>query len=249
MNRSGRKVSGRKPVSGSDERTRILEALRKAGSGGLSRSRLGPARKREIDRILEALLLEGRIVRLGPLSQALYFPAGSAPTPAAAAEAIDRGAAQYPARLFLGKELARFCPRAQRFFCEEAIEQLVREGVLLRLTRGKSLYYTHREGCAPGVARDGEPRFDPKKVREAYAVLVHTRGFLDVQIAALASEARVPLADLHAWLKEESAAGRAHLSRGDWSLSTEEERKAAILLDGEPHLRVRIDSQAAGASR
>ncbi|VVM06207.1 hypothetical protein MAMC_00991 [Methylacidimicrobium cyclopophantes] len=240
MKRAGG-AAPRKPTI--DWEKRIVEALGKAGSKGLTRSRLAPAAKPEAGGTLEALLRQGAVVRLGSASKARYFLARCAPTARQAVEAIDRRAAQSPARLFLEKELGKFCSKAEAFFLREAVQELVQKGILLRLTRGKTLYYTHRE--ALGSRDRTEIRdFDPARVCDAYRALMEEGRILNVRILALASRAQAPLDSLKAWLLEESRAGRAHLSRGDWSLASEEEREAAISLDGQPHLLVRLEQRA-----
>ncbi|MGD9897309.1 MAG: hypothetical protein AB7T14_09590 [Candidatus Methylacidiphilaceae bacterium] len=222
---------------------RILGALQKAGSKGLPRSRLVPPRKPEAERALEACLRDGRLRRIGPAQKALYFLEDCAPGARQAAESIGRGVAQFPGRLFLEKELGRFCSRGEAFFLREAVEELVREKILLRLTRGKSAYYVHGAGLGLPQAPVRDRPFDPKVVQASYRKIVDEEGFLDVRIADLAARAEAPLEPLKAWLLEESRAGRAHLARGDWSLATEEERKAAVSLDGRPYLLVRLESQ------
>ncbi|WP_174582651.1 hypothetical protein [Candidatus Methylacidithermus pantelleriae] len=219
-----------------------MRALERAGKKGLPRSRLVPSRKREIDQILKGLLAEGRIIRFGERSKAVYFSKDFAPTCQEAAEAIARGAAQFPTELFLEKELGSFCSGAQRLLLKEAVKHLVETGILCRLKRRKSFYYVHRDGIALGLGQR-QACFDPNKVVQVYQELVTARGFLYVRIAELAWKAQVPLEPLQAWLLEQSSMGKAHLSRGDWSLATQEERRAAIYLDGQPHLLVRLESQ------
>ncbi len=226
-----------------DWRSRILGKLQDAGSQGLPRHRLGAAKTSEVDQTLKALIVEGSIVRLGSSRKALYFLKDASPTPQQAIGALDRGSAQFPGRLFLGRELKRFCTGAQELFFDEALVQLVEEGKLIRLRRSQSVYYTHRDGILPQPGQDRS--FESQKVLKAYQSLVEEKGLIDVKIAALQIRAGVPLPDLQNWLVEESRMGRAHLSRGDWSLSTEEERRAAVYLDGrdgQPYLRVRLES-------
>ncbi|WP_020494210.1 hypothetical protein [Verrucomicrobium sp. 3C] len=242
------KAARRTPVV--DWEKRILGALEKAGSKGLARSRLSPPRKPEAEEVLAAEIRKGRILRLGSPPKSLYFLAQFAPNVGQAVEAIDRGAAQSPARLFLEKELGKFCGRGEAFFLKEAVQELVQGKILVRLTRGKTSYYVHRAGwlTPPDATRSSGP-FDPKKVEKAYRELVDEQGFLDVRPAELASRSGAPLEPLKAWLLEQSRTGHAHLSRGDWSLASEEERRAAVFLGGQPHLLVRFDAQPEAESR
>ncbi len=69
-------------------------------------------------------------------------------------------------------------------------------------------------------------------------------GFPDVKISALQhalgpSGATALAAHLTALWRE----GRATLSLGDWSLASEETRAAAVELDGEKYLLVRLDDE------
>ncbi|MDD2676413.1 MAG: hypothetical protein PHP75_02965 [Methylacidiphilaceae bacterium] len=247
MKRDDKAAVRKKPVV--DWEKRILGALEKARSKGLARSRLSPPRKPEAEEALAAEIRKGRILRLGSPPKSLYFLAQFAPNVGQAVEAIDRGAAQSPARLFLEKELGKFCRPGEAFFLKEAVQELVHGKILVRLTRGKTSYYVHRTGWLPPLdATPSSGPFDPEKVEKAYRELVDEQGFLDVRPAELASRSGAPLESLKVWLLEQSRAGRAHLARGDWSLATEEERRAAVVLDGQPHLRVRLEPQVVGAS-
>ena len=109
---------------------------------------------------------------------------------------------------------------------------------------GRSTLFLHADSVLPLLLPPpdlpGASGFSPAAVRAAYAELARERGLSDVPILELQRRSAAPLAELRAWLREESRAGRAVPSRGDWALVGEAERAAAIEIRGEPHLRVRL---------
>jgi len=80
-------------------------------------------------------------------------------------------------------------------------------------------------------------------VRDAYQHFRLHLGFDAIAISRVNERARVPLNALKAWLLQESRAGRVHLTKGDWSLAPEEARAAAVTINAEPHLCMRLDSK------
>lgn len=79
-----------------------------------------------------------------------------------------------------------------------------------------------------------------EEVRAAYRLLAARTGFPSVAISALQQESAAPLAALQEWLLGEHRAGRAILSRGDWSLADEAKRGAAVEWQGQPYLLARL---------
>jgi len=172
--------------------------------------------------------------------------------------------------LFLKKELAAGCTGTAAAKLDEAIAQLVKEKRLLPLQRGRSVFYLHVaaiEPLLPGhlaqpkkaprrrAARtatatvtlspasertDLPPPFQPARVHSAYRELARETGFSDVLISDLQRRSEAVLDALKPWLLQESRAGRALPTRGDWSIADGEARAAAIEIGGEPHLRVRL---------
>lgn len=74
---------------------------------------------------------------------------------------------------------------------------------------------------------------------EVYRELVSLDGIADITILQLAKNARLPLSEIKIQLAKLAEQGRVVLSRGDWSLASEEEREGAVEWFGQPHLRVR----------
>jgi hypothetical protein len=154
--------------------------------------------------------------------------------------------------------LRRAKPRgATNEIVDEAVQRLLGERKLIAIQPGKSVFYLHSRSVAPmlptDLAGDAPIRpsatqtaqtppdvFSAEAVREAYAALVREGGFADVPIADLHQRSGVALTRLQAWLLEQSRAGRAAPSRGDWSLAGTAARDAAIEVRGEPHLQVRL---------
>jgi len=91
-----------------------------------------------------------------------------------------------------------------------------------------------------GLAYDAADR---GTILAAYRRLAQRLGYSNVEIAALRREAGCPMEPLKLFLLEESRRGRAVLSLGDWSVSSEETRGGAVELFGRPHLLVRLDSE------
>jgi hypothetical protein len=100
---------------------------------------------------------------------------------------------------------------------------------------------------SPGYHREKSPHssdesrpLDRKRLRESYRKAVCGAGFSNVLIAEIQAHLDTPLHALKALLLEECRAGRAVPSLGDWSLSSEMARAAAIVINGRPHLRIRL---------
>jgi hypothetical protein len=78
---------------------------------------------------------------------------------------------------------------------------------------------------------------ESSKIQSAYEKLKTETGFSSVNISDLQKKSGVPLKELHEFIKKEP---RAIPAMGDWSLSSESERAAAIDINGKPHLLVKL---------
>jgi hypothetical protein len=87
---------------------------------------------------------------------------------------------------------------------------------------------------------EAPPELNRKLVLEAYQKVSQRAGFSNVEIYQLQQELGAPMDALKAFLLEESRHGRAVLSLGDWSLSSEETRSGAVELQGSQYLLVRF---------
>jgi len=85
------------------------------------------------------------------------------------------------------------------------------------------------------------PELSREQVLAAYRKVKACVGFSNVEICEILKELGVKMTMLKAFLLEESRQGRAVLSLGDWSLSSEETRAAAIEIQGNRYLLVRLN--------
>jgi hypothetical protein len=125
---------------------------------------------------------------------------------------------------------------------------LVTDQKLMRLKRGRALYFLHTDLVREVLAEQAEiPAFEIEPdshsinrgdVFTAYLRVRNCLGSSNVEIYELQQELAVPMAQLKNFLLEESRKGRVVLSRGDWSVSSEAVRSGAVELDGQPHLLV-----------
>lgn len=125
---------------------------------------------------------------------------------------------------------------------EAALAHLLREKRLLSLTYrktkgGEEVFVPISR--LPAAVSSTVP-FSVEAVREAYRELSARMGFPAVAISALSQASGAGPAELRAWLLAEHLAGKAILSRGDWSLADEAKRAAAVEWKGQPHLLVRL---------
>ena len=148
-------------------------------------------------------------------------------------------------------ELGRRLPAAERPVLDAALARLQAERQLLALTQGKTVVYLFtgplRAWLAGGAVVVQTPAPTPGEAEmldDAYRRLVReSGGFPDVQISTLqaalgpAAEAGTLGTELLArWRR-----GQATLSLGDWSLAGEDARAAAVELNGEKYLLVRLE--------
>jgi hypothetical protein len=259
-------------------RERIIEALRQAGEGGLTKTAiakaLAPAGKKlrqtrdakaaaedALRQAVQRLEADREAVNFGTDKSPCYVLAEFDSRLALACETLESMATPGRATVYNLAALRKgHLKPVTKAIVDEAIEKLLREHRLIAIQPGKTIFYLHARSVAPlisfdwatdsGSARPEEashsptiPRgdvFSPEAARAAYSELVREGGFADVPISELHRRSGMPLADLQAWLLEQSREGRAAPTRGDWSLAGRESRAAAIDVRGEPHLQVRL---------
>ncbi len=172
-------------------------------------------------------------------------------TPPPTAEAVAARLAALPtvgARCQLWKEAELKCQlqAKERLLVSAALARLRDERQVLALTQGKTTLYLFakplREWLGDGVAgaagRESGTPTKEEDIFEIYARLVRqSGGFPDVRIAALGSAEGKRGEQLVALWRE----GRATFSQGDWSLADEVSREAAVELNGERYLLVRLE--------
>jgi hypothetical protein len=167
--------------------------------------------------------------------------------------------AKYP-EMFSDAELKKQLSKAEAALLGRAIYWMVSQRELVRLRNGKTVFFASGRALrsalgegAPEIPANPSPnREAPSEsiapseginagaIHAAYGALAERSGFPSVKIAALQRESGVSLPGLHEWLRDEYQRGRAVLSFGDWSLSDEATRAAAIEIRGEHFLLVKL---------
>lgn len=233
----------------------LLAALRRAGADGLTAAALrlnektpaATARRKG----LAALVGEGVAGSLGTGKAARHFLVEHLPTAATvaarllAAGAFVPGLASAPPTLWQAAELRRKLPGHEHALFDAALDHLQAARQVVPLRHGRSVYVAFAgplrvwleddvADAPPGADEDDAALFF------AYTRLVReSGGFPDVKIAALQhATGDAGLAERLAALWRE---GRATLSLGDWSLADAPTRAAALTLDGEKYLLVRLE--------
>jgi hypothetical protein len=246
----------------------ILGKLRAAGASGLGKGGLGiKDAKGPGGRALKALEQERKVANLGTPKKTRYVLAEFYKPLELACGRIEWNAKKAGSsrsgilELLSRKDLEKGCEGQIRKKVDEAIDWLVREQRLFRFRRSRFIFFVHAEklrGTAPGIPSE-EPAgavadvpaglppvpagLDRGELLAAYQRLARRLGYSNVEISGLRREAGCSMDSLKRFLLEESRKGRAVLSLGDWSVSSEETRAGAIELFGKPHLLVRLDAE------
>ena len=242
----------------------ILGKLEAAGASGLGKGGLGIKAGKSLGaRALKALEAERRVANLGTPRKTRYVLAEFYRPLELACGRIEANAKKVGSsrsgilELLSRKDLEKGCEGEIRRKVAEALDLLVKEERLLRFRRGRFIFFVHAEklsGTAPGIpseepakpATDAPPvpaALDRGELLAAYQRLVRRLGYTNVEISALRREAGCSMDLLKQFLLEASRQGRAVLSLGDWSVSSEETRAGAVELFGKPHLLVRLDAE------
>ena len=246
------------------QKERLLARLREAGAAGATKARLGVKSPHgSAAQALQALLDDRRIANLGsPPRPCFVLSEHFNPLERACAQIERNAGLSQPGRggaleLFSEKELGKGCQGEVRRQVEAAVGWLGQERRLVKLRRGRTVYYASAERWgallapetppAPGdtveAPRPAGPSVDRPLVQAAYRRLTSRLGYSNVEISELQRELGIPMEDLKRFLLEESRQGHAVLSLGDWSVSSEAIRAGAIDLFGRPHLLVRLDAE------
>lgn len=234
---------------------KILEQLEKAGPKGLTRSKLGIKGLKSVKgQALMALEKESRIGNLGTHHKTRYVLAKHyKPLEIAYERIVQNAKAAGIVRsgalfLLIRKDLEKGCLGQVRKKIDEAIDWLVKDQKLLKLKRGRALYFLHTDLIREVLAEQAEiPAFEiepePRSISRgdvftAYLRVRNCLGYSNVEIYELQQELGAPMDQLKNFLLEESRQGKVVLSRGDWSVSSEAIRSGALELNGQPHLLV-----------
>ncbi len=240
-----------------DFKSEILDDLEKAGKAGLNKSQLGIKAKTKKEKALMALAKAGEISNLGTTSRHRWVLAVHDKPLEEAYDHILRTARSSNVELLPKSKLEEDLKGKIKSHFGEALRLLLQEQLLVKLKASRTFYYVHVDRIPVVVSADGKAgtvgeKDEPadrdasdvdEKVLRAYKKLVDESrfGFFDVHIARLRKEAGVTMEDLARFLRSQSRKGKAVLSIGDWSLSSDEDRSGAIYIDGTPYLLVRFE--------
>jgi hypothetical protein len=227
----------------------MLARLAAAGPNGLSKGGLelpSPSARAgtPYHQALKRLEKEGRIGNLGSPQKPRYVTAEHFRPLEIAYEQIAARAKEAGVRLSSNSGLTRgLRGAAVKKKADEALKLLVQEGVLLRLKWAGNPLYLHTSAL-PGPAHAGGPAaqkpVDREAIRRAYDETVRHFGYADVLILELHRRLGGDLESLKQALLADCRTGEAIPGVGDWSLSSEQERAAALYINGHPHLRIRL---------
>jgi len=233
------------------QKEKILKKLNDTGPSGLSKSKLGTSKS--LGSALNELLKEKVIGNLGTSKRVRYVLIEFYNPIETACEEIEKFTAVEPR----GKELTTFTLTKIRSKltagiirkkADEAIDFLVNERKLLKVKACGRTNFLHASTVKSYLGRFDEytenssvnADINRDIILESYERIKLQKGFPNIEIYELQQDLAVPMDKLKSFLLEESRKGRAVLSLGDWSLSSDEVRNGAIDLDGKPHLIVRF---------
>ncbi len=224
----------------------ILAKLEAAGKQGLQTSKM-PDSKKQRGTVLAQLEAERKIGNLGSKKSGRYVLTEYFKPLELAAEHIEALATPGKATVFTLSKLQQKTGGAVKEQIQKAINILTKEKKLILVKVGQTNYWIHAASLRPLLTEEMEsfPPEGPESVMSsdlgpAYERAKEKEGFPDVLISALLKESGLTVARLHEELPRLARSGKAVLSLGDYSLSDEEERAAALRLDGRTYLRVRL---------
>jgi hypothetical protein len=244
---------------------KILQKLTAAGPAGLTKSKLGIKDPGSASgRALKELEKDRQIGNLGSVNKTWYVLNEHFKPLEIACERIKAAALALKTpkpdttELLSRKDLVKGCTGEVRKKVEEALERLVRQRALLKMRRGRTVYFVHAESLRhlvppadavpPDAPREIQPTaaLDRGLVMQAYQRVSRRTGYSNISISELQQESGLPLEQIKAFILEESRNGNAVLSLGDWSLSSEATRSAAVDIRGDRYLLVRFKDSAPG---
>ena len=137
---------------------------------------------------------------------------------------------------------------------DEALRILAQEKKIIMLKAARSFLCIHIDrlipfmpepaSLAPNPNEPASPAPNPEELRksvmDSYQKVKQRFHFSDIWIFELFQEAGLQMDVLKNFLLKESREGRAVLSYGDWSLSSDEIHTGAIEINGDQHLMVRF---------
>jgi hypothetical protein len=199
--------------------------------------------------VLKRLEKKGQIGNLGSRTRTRYVTAQHFRPLEMAYEHIEAVAREAGTRLGSKGSYAKGLGGVITNKVDEALKLLVGEGKLLRLHWSSFPVYLH-VSAVPRMTESPQPTLvesssassvSDADVLRAYRETVAEFAYPDVLIHEVFLRLGGDLEALKAHLLQACRQGRAVASVGDWSLSSPEERKAALYINGHPHLRIRFE--------
>lgn len=235
----------------SECRKTILEKLDKAGREGLTMTGLhlpgaGSNKGQACREVLKQLLKDKEIGNLGSPRRPRYVAITHFKPLEMAYEHIEAVARESGMRLTSKSLLSKGLRGEVLKRVDEALKLLVAEGALVRLKWAGKPVYVHASalpsntGTSTGVPSGKNRGADLAAIKRAYRETVNEFGYPDVLIHEVFLRLGGELEPFKEALMEACRTGRAVPSVGDWSLSSPEERGAALYINGHPHLRIRF---------
>lgn len=228
----------------------MLASLDAAGTAGLSEAKLLSGGRARRHGQAEALgrLDRGRLAVMWRKGRSiLWFAARHAPSVEAVVTALREKAVPRGAVAWKAADLNRLLMPVQRDLLHEALSLMLKDGEVweLRAANGKGCLWLFPKSLHLGNRHFPQPvaRDPAEALQSAYAAWRRQSGSSLMAIADLQAASGVPLPGLHEWLRAEAAAGRAELSEGDWSLASPDMRAAALSLQGQKFIRVRLQER------
>jgi hypothetical protein len=235
----------------------IINKLREAGAKGLNKTQLGIKSKSPKDSAVKSLEKEQKIANLETGNKTLYVLKEFYKPLEMAYNRVEKAVLSKPglfSKSAVFKECEKGCPGKVRKEIENAVDWLVKENKLLKLKYRNFFLYLHVskiQSLLPAVDPVSElqaapqenkklPELNRERVLEAYRKVSQRVGFSNIEIYQLQQELGIPIEQLKEFLLNESRNGTAFPSFGNWQLASEASRKAAIYINGEPHLVIRF---------
>lgn len=225
-----------------EAKEKLFQKIVATGAKGATKSKLGVKPSSLNAEALEALEAQRRIGNLGDKRSSLYVAIEHFKPLEIAYGKIMANATTATPKLFAKSRLFEGIKGAAKRKCDEALALLVAEKALVKLKYGSGTLYLLTATLKTWMPDDDVEveLIDAEALRKAYVRLVEKDGFSDVLIYDLQQQASVSLEALKEYLIEACKAGKAAASGGDWSLSSDGEREAAISINDQPHLRIRL---------
>ena len=231
----------------------IVERLAAAGAKGLTKTQLKlpnvTSKKGTIcQEVLKRLETQGQISNLGSRTRTRYVTAQHFRPLEMAYEHIEAVAREAGTRLGSKGSYAKGLGGVIASKVDEALKLLVGEGKLLRLHWSSFSVYLHASAL-PQIIEPPQPvvieqssalSINDADVLRAYHETVAEFAYPDVLIHEVFLRLGGDLEALKTHLMHACHRGRAVASVGDWSLSSADERQAALYINGHPHLRIRL---------